>query len=422
MLDRTPKDPTIWMPHQASDESYIQRFCAITCVIYICSAAFEGPIRWSLQKIEAQESIYIRDIFLVVATTIWSITHTYRTNRINQIQFAAFFALLLHLCVGALNTQSFYAPLLGLKIYLPMLFGMCIGQNNKNTKIALTVICAVWPIIILSLILQNSGINFPWIGISYDTIFGQTETSKEWWSEEQQRLSGTTRASYNAASFISAGSITILLFYKHKIMRAAAFLIGLYAIFLTTNKGFLAAYILTSSLIIFSENINSKNFLKISAWLLAIATLSATIIVILVEPRASANAGIPSSLLSLWDRFTNTWPAALQHITNPLHATIGTGLGTIGTAQLKTTGIPSYGDSIYVYHYTAMGIPGIVYLLLALNTVVSRFSSEAKAKTLQFLTISLFSFGFTANVVEEPLSSIIIGIAISYSLKKNGYN
>jgi hypothetical protein len=118
---------------------------------------------------------------------------------------------------------------------------------------------------------------------------------------------------------------------------------------------------------------------------------------------------------SLWDRFSDMWPKALQLMDRPEYFLVGKGIGAIGSPQQYGPDFlkQNAADSIFIYIFVTFGFLGIVYLFALISWFTKSVEprQEIQIWTRIFL-IFAFGYGISTNMIEEPFFSGLFGLIL----------
>jgi hypothetical protein len=382
---------------------------------YMATLAIDAPLRFYLNNLGIGEVIYIRDIGLLFYSGILLIANMYYNFRLSKVAISAAIIVIIYLAIGLLFGAHLSAVLLSGKIYFILICGIVIGRNGIELSKAKLPILLIWIVLTTSIVAQASGVDFPWIGLSYDTMFGEVEASKFWWVGDEIRLAGTARASYSAAMLIGVISLLLCSLYSSKLIKAAVCFFSLLTVYQTTTKGmFLALIIVYPVLILITTKQLHRHGVATLIVFLAFVASGLPLLSILFEVKGQLPASYPNFLLSLWDRMTWMWPRALEEVEGVSYI-IGKGVGSIGVGHNRYDGSENYGDNVFIYQYVVFGLLSIPIVFFVTRRVfVSWASKRSPAWHIGFLII-LFSFGITANMIEDAFFSLMLGLVFGAS-------
>lgn len=381
------------------------------CVaIYLATIIFEGPIRFGLATVGAGSLLYMRDVLAVMplgaAVLGWFSGYAVATP-----VAAVLGILLLHLVVGLLQLPTAFQAFMGLKMWLPTLLGMSIAPLLPSRQALLIRASAVALVATAAGVFVNLGVEYPWIGLSYDTAFGETSGAKQWWSEGGLRLPGLTRSSVAAAviALMSLGPVV-----ASRIgwpLRIACIALAGVTIYLTTSKGPLIAIPLVLIQVMLLTGLRSK--LLSGTFLSTLAALTLIIPLTLTYLRPTRK-GLPEILSSFMDRIQDEWPRAFKLIEHPGQVIWGRGLGGIGTGQ--NFGEPTSfnaADNLMVYFILTFGILGPIYMAAIVYRLL-RYTSEREyddfgVRLTHGWAAAFIADGIVTSMVEDAVAGVTFG-------------
>jgi hypothetical protein len=385
----------------------------LACVLgYVATVVFEGPIRLGLHSVGAGSLLYVRD--LAIAIPVLCAVVSWFMGQANTAHVVGISALLLvHLAIGLFGLPSMFQALFGLKLFLPLLGGLAVAPVVASRPDGLVRVSRFVFLATALGVGTNLFFDYPWIGLSYDTAFGETTAARQWWSSGELRLPGFTRGSPVAAS-IALLSLTPLLVQPSRLrLRLFWLLVAVGTIYLTTSKGpMMALPALVVQLMLLQYVRSTKASLVHIA---AMAMLCLLIPLTTVQFQISEHR-VPALLQSFAQRVVDVWPHALD-LLDWWQVAWGRGLGGIGTAQtfgevLRT----NPGDNLMVYLLVAFGVLGPLYVALFLVRL-SRFSAHRSPRDFElglmhaWTTVWLVN-GFTTSMLEDAMVGVAMGIVL----------
>jgi hypothetical protein len=383
-------------------------------LIYIATAIFEGPLRFLLHTIGIDYLLYLRDIFIFIAVFYYCAL-ALQEFKINKIFLVTIFIMIFHSIIALFYLNNYLMILFAWKIYLPICFGILYGNllfdNIKTTK-------RVFIFFLLSAILGvtlNFFKPFPWEGLEYSVAGVDIEGVRAWTMYGIKRLSGFSRASFDAAIQILLLVIFIICYIKNKYCKILLWLLAGPAILLTTTKGILSVYILITLFFIVYRYM--PNYFKIYQKLLLILCVIGIILppISYYIPRAY---DLPLMISSFFERIFIGWPDAFQLVRDHGNLLLGRGFGGMGTSQFYFEPQKfNPGDSIYLLAYGNFGLLSIVYFLYI--AVIGQ-SINLKTELFYYLfLLSFFAYGITTSCIENSLFSLFLGTYLGYMHNQN---
>lgn len=379
----------------------------------------EGPLRGALSAIGVPNLLYARD--LVVAASVVLALALPLTTRARFAPGLVLMAWLLavHLCIGLLLGGTAFQRLFGLKIFLPMLWGVAVFASiQHNMAPFLRATAVFFGVSTVGVFINHFVGAWPWEGLSYETAFGAVETTRQWWMDGgTRRLPGFARASFDAAMIIGLTGVVLLATARSIWLRLVVAGVGLAAIVMTTSKGMVIAFVLAALWLALANR--SASSLRIGKGIVVLLLLCTCLVpaLFLFISVPLQPPDISSLLTSLWDRFAWMWPNAYDLLPDGYGALTGVGPGGIGTALDRPDEIwlPNSADSIFVYFYVTFGLAGIAYLAFPLMAILGSPGGANGANGLQSfawagLLIIAYGYGLSINMIEQPFFASVFGL------------
>ncbi len=401
--------------HERSNTAKLDSVIFWMFFVFLATFVLEAPIRYLLLKLHMENALYLRDSIYVISTAIIFSRDLLFEKRLNPGMCIIFAVLLFHFIVGVFFSAPLFSQLFAVKIFFPLVYG-----------------CALWPIVYarFELFLRTMSIYFVvafvgvlmhkllghlrWESQVYETAFGTTQTSREWWTGGERRLSGFERASFDAAAVLGIAGYATLLRARADWQRILVVACALVAIYWTTTKGMLMAFFVLSFWFIAAGRLRAWWTGAALIGLLAAISFLLPMIVVLYEigdPGRVQSA--PFLLSSLWDRFSWMWPSAFELLHEPIHYVLGRGLGTIGTPQSvgPTYYITNAADNIFVYAYVSFGFPALLYFLFPAwrSWSLRRLTLPARQWYWGVLIVA-FGYGLTTSMFEQVFFCCAFGL------------
>lgn len=387
-------------------------------VAYLSTFFFEAPIRYGLFLINLESLLYIRDLFLIFYLTAIVVCELVKKKAIFLMYFLIF---IFYMIVGLICTTNPLQVLFGVKIFFPLFLGITCYVNIYKMFEKFSYLFILFFIIVCCGVILNNYVEYPWTGFSYELGDAQIEGVREWATFGIARLSGLARSSIDAATHVSILYICLLVFFQKKLFHIALLPLALIALFLTTTKGAILAFVLVviTYLLFLSESVSKFKYKISNLMLVCVVLICATtpLLSYIIFQYFHLKDQLLLLLFSSWqDRLENIWPQALELLTERGSLIIGRGIGGIGTAQrYYEPSLYNPGDSLFVYLYCIFGIPSIyfftfiIYKALFLNA----FTSKKDLFTLLIL-VFFISYGFTTAILENSVIAVILGAAIKH--------
>lgn len=383
------------------------------CVaFYALTAIFEGPLRLGLFRVGAGSALYVRD--LVIAVPVMVAVAAWLAGQASAVPVPAVLGLLLaHLMIGIFTLPSTFQALFGLKIFLPLLCGVAIAPLLRKQPDALIKFCRLTLVATAIGVGLNLFVDYPWIGLSYDTAFGETSAARQWWSAGELRLPGFTRGSTAAASIALVCLVPLLLRSTSWKVRAGWILLASATIFLTTSKGPMMTIPALVIEIVLLTRFNSLRPSLVYIWSAAVVCLAVPLIAV---NSGASHDDVPRILHSFIDRIVDIWPRAFE-LLDWQSLLWGRGLGGIGTPQtFGEWARVNSADNFMVYILVAFGVLGPLYVV-AIVLRVSRVTAEGALGPFELhlshaWLLVWFVHGFTTNMLEDAIATLSFGVIV----------
>lgn len=384
--------------------------------LYFSSFVFEGAIRYAFAQAGLASLLYARDLIPLMAIVF--IFFMWAEDRVRPSAFLIFlFILTFHLTTGTFYLGGLVQQLFGFKIFLPMILGMAIAsyiRPSSNYHQYLPYLIGVFLISFIGLAV-NYYLVFPWEGESFESVFAVTEQSRNWTAGGVRRLAGLSRASFDAASILLVSAILLWIYFLHSKLRFIIFVLAAVGIALTTTKGALLA------LFAFGVAAQLSASGKRVAWL-KFFLISVTTIIVLIpitsQLVAVSQRTLPENLVwwisSFVERMEWMWPRAFSLWLDKGNWFVGRGIGGIGVPQqYGEWWLANAADNIFVFVTVTFGFLGWIYFsTVIIKSINWKGQTHEENLTVFGLLIGIITFGFTANIIEQPILSCILGYCI----------
>ena len=242
----------------------MERLILITLSVYCISLSIEAPIRYFLQMIGLPYLIYIRDILMIIAVSL------YVVKKASYKLLVIICIIILYSLISLYYTANIVEVAWGIKTIFPFVFGICCCKICfKNREYITKIFMIIFIMSCLGMML-NYFIEEPfWQDINGAEVMGVTTEGVRNWDiyvdgEKVSRLSGFTRLAGTTALIIIYSLVWLLNFYKYKILLLA---VSFPMVLLTTSKVNIGMflYIIVIMIIRYFANENKYIFsLKIS--------------------------------------------------------------------------------------------------------------------------------------------------------------
>lgn len=373
--------------------------------------AFEGVIRYGFHLIGVDELIFIRDALLILPLLAMFLSQL--TSRKVHPAFTIFFLIvLLHGLVMMLNIGSFPAVAYGAKMFLAALAG-AIGATIllKPSRRMLMFFLIIWSVSWVGILVEKYYVEWPWMGMEATIGDVQVDISRDWQiSGADKRAGGFTRSSINAANLMPLLALVLIFNLRNVPLRAVIALGTIPAVYWTTQKGTILAYVLTLGVLMLNPK-RPVTMLKCGL-LLAIALAVILPIAMPGYTMPNENGGV-FSFGSFYMRVDWMWPDAWKWIHSHEAFPFGVGLGGIsGAMRLYLPSEFNAGDNIFIFFYAYFGVMTFVYLGAILIAAAKAEQSELSGEALAILCF-LFFYGCVISLLEDQMASLFFGAALA---------
>jgi hypothetical protein len=388
------------------------RFYLGGAALVLLSYVLEAPLRFGLSFVSLHSLIYARDAWMLLTAAL--IVLSWLRGQVSATLFVGVCCLLgVHTLIGVLNCPAIAQPLFGFKQFLPLLLGLSIAPLLTSRIRQVSIFAGSCFGLTALGVLLNKWIDFPWVGLSYETAAGTLEVSKQWWSDAGLRLPGFTRASYLAAQLMPLCLVPLLPYRLGRVLRSLLYASAAGIIWLTTTKGALTGVF---ALALADLCLSLPGWSPLLGVLLAgqFATcLALPLIAVQLGPLA---APVPGWAQSLMERIADMWPRAFELYDGALSVVFGRGLGGIGMSQNFGESFRfNAADNLMVFLLVTFGVIGPIYL----GIVVARLAAFCKHVPLEPATrwaagwiVILLAIGLTTGMLEDPVTSTTLGISL----------
>ncbi len=393
-----------------------QRFAtvfAICGILYLWIYAVEAPIRYGLFLVGKDSLILLRDGLIIGPLAFLCAAQAMRLQ-LHAIFLLSGCLLAFHGLVLMGTVGSFSGAVYGAKVLMNLLFGffaasLLISPGNRMLK----VMMAIWLVIVIGVCLDKFLLTFPWTGIK--TIIGDlnVDVSKDWEIQDPlaRRVAGFTRSSIAVAAVLPCLTIILLCRMKGRLQRVVMALLALGAVFLTTQKGSLIAFVPIAAILCLPSSVRRLNRLR--GCFLVFLVIAVALPLLTSDLHMDHGNGVFSTE-SLYLRIAYTWPDAWQWINHHQMLWFGVGLGGIGGPQrLYAPDSFNPSDNIIVLLYAYFGVFAIFYGAL-ICFLVLRPITGSRERVEAAVAVVAFAFGYGAvlSVIEDQSASLFLGAAL----------
>lgn len=407
------------MPYTATERRASLAFnkswvIALTAVSLIGVETFSGALRYYLDMAGASALLYLPKAACLALFGLELLT-----ARLSRGGWLGLLLLVASSLLGMLHGASLSNVGFSLFIYSPLLFGLLCGgylQQRKPLMVWAVGLCLAASI---AGILLDKYTSVPWKGYSY-TLGDTTVHGNTAWSDGgTDRPGGFARMSTTAAMMMALYALYLTAFTRARLLLAVLLAAAFAGILLTTNKSTAAAFALALMLlpILRQPLLCRLLFLLVVSLGIALPVLS---VMIDFDGHATTDSSV---LSSFYDRLVNTWPRVIDSIDTEGWGITGAGLGMVGSSiamfPVFSAMMPSVTDSTPLYLWSTLGLGGLV-LFGALLPVMARLASRQDwmSGALMTATFCITLISWTTDVLEVPVASLFLGLAVAHCLMR----
>jgi hypothetical protein len=390
----------------------MHKLLSIAVVVYIVCYAFEGPIRYGLHLIGADPLIFLRDAFLVLPM-LAIFFHQLVKRRLHPAFLVFAGIVVLHGLVTILNIGNLSVIAYCIKLFITVLAGaLCAQFLLSPSRKMLLLLLFIWSANWMGIMLDKYFVDYPWVGMHATIGDVEVDVSQDWQIQgEDKRASGLTRSSINAANIEPLLALVLIFAIPNIPLRLAIAVLTLPALYWTTQKGSLLAYMLTLGLLMLNPR-RPIPFLRLG---IAIMIIVCAALPLLLSGSTMPHAEGVFSLSSFYLRIESMWPKSWKWIHAREIFPFGVGLGGIGGAQrLYAPNDVNAADNMFLLLYAYFGVMSFIYmgLVMAAAMKVSKHAGQS-ATTGMAVLFFLVSYGCVITLVEDQMAALFLGAALA---------
>ncbi len=410
---------------------------AVACLLlYLGIVTTEGALRWILSTVRLEPLLYVRELCPIVGIFLAAMMPG--LGRRNFYFMVVCLQLMIAAAIGFIHWTSIPQVVFGIKVFLPLLFGVAVYPAILRNWDFFRRGCTVLLAIAVFGVCVNSVVRYPWIGTEFTVGNVTVEGSRDWTElDGRERHPGFARLSADAAIHIVYLSIIAVSGMRGIIRRVALFALSGWAVYLTTSKAPLAGFIGVLVNFFLLEGLPAlrnpapgsvakmvKAFASFALRLQILALVLATVILPLNTSgmlgflERDLRSDSQFHLLSMQDRAVTVWPMAMEHIQKVGGRWLGAGAGGVG-APLEIFGkaeLPITCDNAFLYAYGVMGIFLVPYLILFIGFIFTRRLLSPKwSATVGLLALVVCNQSPSTNLFEGIYDCFFVGIIIAHT-------
>ena len=380
--------------------------------LVVLLGTFNAVFRFYLLDSPFFAVVYLPQLLMLLVVLLQAISFLVQ-RKIKRKLVLLISLLSLALLTGMIYTKTFFQVAMGIYIIVPIFFGYVVYPKFKSI-LRFKKYYLVLLVLGITGVIINVYYELPWEGFSYMVNGQEIEGNRFWTSSGTRRLSGFGRSSFETAAYLLFLSLMVV---SKKFKIGILWLITGVAIYFTTTKGIFLAYLIISLFFVvwrYVPYLLKKGFLffvitanimiPLTSWIFSIDNLSDI-----------------KTLRSFEDRLSRSWPDAYTLITESGNLLTGRGLGGIGVPQNifePEKALP--GDNLFVYLAALFGMGSLILYSYLLFSMLKKVKKDSFTYIL-FYTLSLYIFvyGVTTNIVELPVMAICLGLVFRYWTEKD---
>ncbi len=390
--------------------------------LFLATEIFTAPLRFYLAPIGLSPLTYLPKI-LIVGVVIATVVRTLYRGRIRPLYGAVLAAFFVFGLVGVGFTRHPLQPAFGIFVLLPLIFAVIAEPilRQAGARI-LPYVSLLWLSVALGVVLDYLW-EMPWAGLAYKLGELEIEGSREWSTFGVQRISGFSRASFQAADQLLFLSIPIVYFSRGHLMKLLIWLATGMLIYLTTTKKTGGAFlILTLLMPLMGATMVPALFRRAlmagMPFLVAAIGIGLPISTFFVAYRLDLDSLWSQALFaSFEDRLTVVWPASLALALEHGSAVLGRGIGGIGAAQKYFEPLAFMpADNLFIYLFVTFGLLALAFVWVYVWNL-ARLDPDhgAWSRLMWTVGIAVLLNGLANNVLESPITAIFLGISMAYA-------
>jgi hypothetical protein len=405
----------------ASKLTLSQRLQLSLLFIFLFSEVMTGPLRYLLSMANLSALVYVPKI-LLAATVLGVTLYRIYVGRISTAFAVTLLIFALSSLVGWIYTGNLMQPAFGIYALIPLLYAVMAepALRKAGTRI-LPYVVVLWCLAALGVAIDYYT-DVPWAGLEYKFGDVSVEGSREWTTFGFERVAGFARASFEAADQLLLLSIVIVFLSERKLLKPIVWIATGILIYWTTTKKTSGTWIiLTLVLPWMTARFTPAVIIRQAAWVIptlaALIGIALPVSTLFITYQLGLNDFVSQVLFASFDeRLTYVWPASLDLALTHGSPIFGRGIGGIGTAQKYfEESLQMPGDNFFVYVYVIFGVFSLPLILFYTKRVATGFLKKHDYAALMWtLSISVLFNGWATNVLESPITSIVLGASISY--------
>jgi hypothetical protein len=386
----------------------VRTLAAITLIAYLCQVALFGPIRYFLSIVHLETLWYLPDLLGFMCIGALLLTESARNPRI--LIFTVVIGL--YLVEGYLVSGSVNSVLSTFKALVPLFCGLLLDRALLTRPKLKKALLLIWLVACAGVVYALNE-ELPWVGMQFEGAgVVQQYKDSQWLPGGDVRIYGFGGDQHSAASSIVTLSILISMGLKRRIFYVVAAVASV-AVYLTTSRTNLLCLLVFVALWSVANVRRSATHQPILKWALWLSFFSILVPILVIAFALSFTVEtVPSELLSLWVRGTDTWlsPFALIDQMAPLAMLHGFGLGGVGFGLLQSN-LAEYAltiDNFILFNYLTFGVPYLVFYLYQSRAMLREHDPY---KVMIYVVTMVY--GITLRGWSDYLFMILVGYSTS---------
>jgi len=392
--------------------------------VFLLFEVFSGALRYYLALSGIAWLIYVPKMLISVvllAQLMW----TLYKQRISRLLALVLVTIAFYALVGLYYTGNILQVGFGVYGLFPFLLGlMIVPPIEKLGRRLLPYLLLFWLCAALGVWLDY-WYDVPWQGVVYSVGDVTVQASREGWTFGLERVSGFSRASYDAAGQLLFLAIGILWLTRSRLLIVVIWIATGVLIALTTTKRTVGTYILLTLLL---PLVRQRRFFRtlrgvvgsVLPWMITLIGIALPASTLFIDYSLSLSNPVSLFLLaSFEDRLTRVWPGVFDMLYNYGSLWFGRGIGGIGAAQKYfEENLYTYADNVYLQLYGLFGV--MSFLIIYFYTrAVSRLlqKSENIADLMWFWAMAVLLQGWAVAGIDGVLIAMILGITWRFAVR-----
>lgn len=396
--------------------------------IFLLFEVFNGALRYYFALADLGWLIYVPKMLVSTAVVVELMRSLYRL-RIGPLIAAILIALAAFALVGTYYTKNPLQAAFGVYGMFPLLLGvMVLSAVEKMGSRLLPYVLLLWLCAAGGVFLDYL-YEVPWQGFEYAVGGVEVTASRQWWTYGVDRLSGFSRASYEAAAQLLFLAIGVVWLARSRLLILAVWLLSGVLIALTTTKRTVGVYaVFTLLLPIIGQGMFFKSLRMYVGsavpWVIAFIGIALPVSTLLVD--YSLDLDDPVSLFlfaSFEDRLTWAWPKVFELLREHGSLWIGRGIGGIGAAQSYfESELYTFTDNLYLHLYSLFGCLAALIVWSYVRSVSRLLDDSSRFASLTWSwAVAALMEGWAVNGVEGALTAMMLGITWAFAARPDAY-